>query len=126
MIQKYYIDLHSAPMLVPADDGDLCYSADAEHQLARLREQNEKLQAENAGLREDLDCPSPINGKTTKADCIAAGQCGCNAQACATRQVVEKSDQMVAAYLSGRKLPPTLFERMIDLRSAIDAARGAK
>lgn len=47
-MQKYYIDLCSSPSLVPANDGDLCYSADAEAEIARLKAE---LELHKAALR---------------------------------------------------------------------------
>jgi len=31
-------------------------------------------------IGEQMACPYPINGKKTKAGCVAAGQCGCGAR----------------------------------------------
>lgn len=101
---------------------------------ARIAQQSmliDDIQAENQRLRVQLECPAPIDGISSAAECIATGRCGCNASACAMRTEMQRlradADRLhwLCENAEDEQAGCRFFEwnHVASLRSAIDAAR---
>lgn len=105
----------------------LCQEQDAE--LARLRSQNEKLQAEIAGLREQITGPwFLLFGGSSPDGCGPGKYVGrtCNAETAIGHIRSVEADSYSTGYVVLFGSVNIQCRREQDLRSAIDAARGAK